>query len=119
MGRSKRATEPTTVLGLITESENAVNVSELAVAMLGEFGGMAQFASAYKAEYDQAKPGSISRSKMLEGVMRLVAMAAPKNHNADLGGLGDEDLIRVLGTILTKAGAVDGEAETEIEPAAE
>jgi hypothetical protein len=103
---AKKPAKAATVLELVEQATGAINVSELAVAMLEEFGGLVQFAREYKKEFDEATPGSISRSKMLEGMMRVINMATPKNAVSDLSQLEGGDLEKVATSILEKAGVM-------------
>jgi hypothetical protein len=113
-----RKTDPSKVMEVIEEAGNAINVSEVASELLSAFGGSKTFAASFKQEYDDAKPGSVSRSKMLEAVLRSLQAAAPKDKPQDLGTVSEQELRQMLLQTLRSAGLVVTDAPQEEKPAA-
>lgn len=92
--------KPTTnaILAAIRDAGKSLNVGELANELLKAFGGAAEFASRFRAEYDDAKEGSIAKTKMLECVTRIVSTASARHKDAldDLSQFSDADLEKLL-----------------------
>lgn len=98
------------VLKAIRDAGRTLDTSELANEMLKSFGGPAEFASTYRAEFEAANAGSIAKVKMLEGVLRIVGQAAAKNRDAlaNLQEFTDDELADMLGQVVK-----DGDGEEE------
>ena len=94
-GMAKR--KPTEVLDTLVEGSKGLDVGDLAAELMQAFGGPRKFASLYYDEF-QATTGAVSRSKLLEGVLRIVtqASAANKDRAPGTGGLSDQELMGEL-----------------------
>lgn len=93
-------------------SRRRLDVTELAAELMEAFGGAREFAAKYTQEFSQAKPGSISRSKMLDGLLKVVMSAAAhdKKKGLPLGDLDDADLVQLLRDVLLSGDGANGEA---------
>ncbi len=98
--------KPSEVMELAETARASLDVSELAHALMTQFGGTAEFARHYIAEYNAAKPGSIAKGKMLESVLRIVnlAHASHKGDGDDVDSLTDEQLDSEIGAAHAAAG---------------
>jgi hypothetical protein len=109
--------DPTDAIKLVLDSGRAVNTADLAEELISAFGGSKKFAGQYKLEFDGAKAGSISRSKMLDGVLRVVTAAGSQNKGKSAGdpsGMSDDELMGEIGRMLAARGIgakTDGEPE--------
>src|SRR6184192_3142558 len=91
-GTTRRTVE---TIGTLIDAGRGINVIELAEELIAAFGGARAFAATYHTEFATGtKPGSISRSKMLDGVLRIISSAtqANKGKEKDITGLSDEEL---------------------------
>lgn len=102
MEHGQRASEAIKIIR--KASRRRLDVTEVAAELMEAFGGAREFASRYYREFDGAKPGSISRAKMLDGLIRLVMSAAShdKKKGLPLDDLGDEDLVAILTEVLNE-----------------
>jgi hypothetical protein len=106
--------DPVEAIKLVLDSGRAVNTADLAEELISAFGGSKKFAQSYKTEFDGAKGGSISRSKMLDGVLRVITAAGAQNKGAkgagDPAAMSDEELLAEVARMLAARGigAADG-----------
>ncbi len=101
--RRKKASE---ALDPILRAGKAVNVAELAEHLISALGGTPAFAALYAEEVMKGtKPGTVSRARMLDGVLRVVgqASAQQKGKQVDEGEMSDEELAAVATELLRKA----------------
>ena len=107
------------VLETVNKAGRGLDLAELAGEMLGAFGGPKEFAGAYHQLYTDA-PAGIAKTKLIEGVLRLLTAASAKqNGSLDLTGLLDDDLKQLLAELLDKPGVVtDAAPSAELETAA-
>lgn len=59
----------------IAESKGVPHLNEMVDGLITEFGGIRQFCKIYREEFLSAKQGSLTRSRMLDHLLRLVALA--------------------------------------------
>lgn len=100
-------TDPSVAIKLVLDSGRAVNTADLAEELISAFGGSREFAQEYYLEFKSAKLGSISKSKMLDGVLRIVAAAGSQNKGkggGDPSGMSEEELLNEIGRMLAARG---------------
>jgi hypothetical protein len=90
----------------VVAAGKAVNVAELAEELIQAFGGARKFAARYYHEYRAAKAGTISRSRMLEGVLRTISISSAQTKAAqrDEGSLTDSELATAALDLLSRTG---------------
>lgn len=107
---------PVEVLAPILDSGRGINTAELAEEMIAAFGGARKFSQSYYTEFEGCKVGGIARTKMLDGVLRVVTAAGSQNKGRNMGdpsNMSDEDLMAELGRLLVERGVIRGKADAE------
>lgn len=75
MARQRR--KASEALAPILEAGRALKVADLAEELVSAIGGTAAFAKLYASELTEGtKPGSVSRARMLDGILRIVAQSS-------------------------------------------
>ena len=89
------------VLHLVNQAKGSIDVGELASELMDAFGGPKALATAYYDEF--AMSVGIAKTKLLEGVLRVLAHAGDKRPtNLDLTGLTEQDLESALERMLNR-----------------
>src|SRR5437588_5900198 len=98
--------KPSEALDAVVQAGKSIDVGELAEELLAAFGGARSFAHSYHHEFAEgSKAGSISRSKMLDGVLRIVAQATTANKGKDnVTSMSDDDLADEIVRLLAQRG---------------
>jgi hypothetical protein len=114
--------EPTEALGVVLDAGRAINTAELAEELIAAFGGSRKFAHQYHLEFEGCKAGGIARTKMLDGVLRVVTAAGSQNKGkmgaGDPTGMSDEELLAELAKLLAGRGIIHAAKEEDAGPAA-
>lgn len=82
--------KPSEALDAILASGKAINVADLAEHLIDAIGGTQEFARLYVDELKAAR--GIAKSKMLEGVMRIVNQASQGQKTGDPSDMSDAEL---------------------------
>jgi hypothetical protein len=107
-------------LAPILKAGRTINVSDLAQALIAEFGGHVAFAREYVAE--AKKSGGVSKARMLDGVLRIVGQASVRNKDMRKpeGKMTDQELHAEALALLKRhsssqsaGAALSGEAPTD------
>lgn len=113
--------DPSVAIGLVLDSGRAINTAELAEELISAFGGAREFARSYHVEFVGCKAGTIARTKMLDGVLRVVSAAGAQNKGvrsaSDPSGMTDEELMAEMGKILVARGVIPGATNATSEEA--
>lgn len=108
--------KPSEAINAFLKSGRGINVAELAEELISAFGGSREFARTYHTEFKEGtKPGGIARSKMLDGVLRIITAAGAQNkgQKGDVSVLSDEELSEELCRLLRKQGLEIPDAQEE------
>lgn len=89
--------------------QSDTSIATLAAELLDAFGGPAQLAKSYKAEFTHGKEGGMARQRMLEGILRIVSQASAQQQEAPIGDMTEADLQAQLLAILERRGLVSTE----------
>lgn len=87
-------------------------LDDLVGTLLDEFGGVREFARTFHQHFDKTD-SPMTRSRMLESVMRLVTMAAGQRKPQDLDVLTDDELRDAAAAAMSMLGDDDGEIAEE------
>ncbi len=101
MARKKHA--PSEVVDILRQGSGKVTVTELAEVLMAEVGGPREFARKYAAELDAAPAGGMARTKMLDGIMRVVSQATAKNPDDNLDDMTEEQLEAEINRLMSEA----------------
>jgi hypothetical protein len=102
--KGRKASE---ALDPILKAGRSISVGDLAEELVSALGGAKNFAAMYAKELQTGtKPGSVSRAKMLDGVMRIVTSSSSQNRGKEVDDtqLDDDELNEVVSGLLGRAG---------------
>lgn len=110
-----RAKTPETLVELLGERQRGIDSDELVRAITSEWGGATALARDIKEEFDAAKPGSVTRQRLLEMFARLVVQTTDREHTKvrRASDMTDEELKRFAAQLMpqTKEGTGGLEAQ--------
>jgi hypothetical protein len=104
MARQKR--KASEALDPILKAGKALKVGDLAEELISAIGGTAAFAKLYAEEITGGtKPGSVSRARMLDGVLRIVTNASAQNKSLARteDEMDDDELLAIASELLARA----------------
>lgn len=104
MARQKR--KASEALDPILKAGKALKVGDLAEELISAIGGTAAFAKLYADEIKVGtKPGSVSRARMLDGVLRIVTSASAQNKSLGKNEdeMDDQELLQIARELLDRA----------------
>lgn len=93
---------PSKLAAKLQKKTSAARVDDLADAIMQKFGGLGKFAEKYVDEFDRANKGSVARSRLLAGVVRLVEVSSKKEQGSAVDEMSDSDLESIVGEMLQK-----------------
>lgn len=101
-----------TILDVALTADSDASLATLADELLKAFGGPAQLARAYHAEFVAGKEGGMARQRLLEGVLRTIGQASnQKKEFAGIEMLPEDALGDELVALLRERGLVGREEE--------
>lgn len=83
---------PAKLAAKLQKKAASVRVADLADAIIRKFGGLEKFAANYVRDYEEANKGSIARSRLLAGALRLVEMTSKKETHTAVEEMSDSEL---------------------------
>jgi hypothetical protein len=86
----------TTLQDVIDAKKPPIDIHALANEFHKQIGGDLGFVERVLKEYEDTKPGSLARARIMEIMVRLFQIASPKEKTVDLGLLSDDDLAKAL-----------------------
>ncbi len=103
------------VANQIKKADTLTKVEDLMIAVVKEFGGVGEFAKSYVSDYRSSPPGSVARSRLLEGTSRLVHIVSKKDSPTVLDDMTDGEIEREIESriarIVERTGTIDTSKE--------
>ena len=88
----KRKLSPQKVAAKLKKADTLVKIEDLLGEILLEFGGVKSFAQSYVKEYKDAAPGSVAKTRLADGVVRLIQQVAKRETPTAVDEMSDDEL---------------------------